>query len=101
MHHFNLTLLNFEFLLYSFINSLYLSLRVSAIDNQESDIKSLLAGPNQSLFTVVTLVFSVCLTISVEPIPLNTRHPLIFRLQPIFGIVSITLGFYLICLNKF
>ena len=41
-------------------NSLYLSLRVSAIDNQESNIKSLLAGPNQSLATVVTLVFSFC-----------------------------------------
>ena len=42
-------------------NSLYLSLQVSAIDNQESSIKSLLAGPNQSLSTVVTLVFSFCI----------------------------------------
>ena len=40
-------------------NSLY-SLRVSAIDNQESNMKSLLTGPNQSLSTVVTLVFSFC-----------------------------------------
>ena len=41
-------------------NSLYLTLRVLAIDNQESHIKSLLAGPSQSLSTVVTLVFSFC-----------------------------------------
>ena len=73
VHHFSFTLLNFEcyfaismlsnfdyLLIVINSNSLYLSLRVSAIDNQESNIKSLLAGPNQSLGTVVTLVLSFC-----------------------------------------
>lgn len=69
-------------------NSLYLSLRVSAIDNQESNIKSSLAGPNQSLSTVVTLV-CVCRT---DPTQYST--PFNFLSQPIFRIVSITLGFY-------
>ena len=68
VHHFNLTLLSFYYI--HVINSLYLSWRVSAIDNQESNIKSLLADPNQSLFTVVTLVFSVCVC-RTNP----TQHP--------------------------